>query len=110
MDRNYQPSLLWAYAEAWYRKQKEEEIMEYNPHDFYLYIYRKDEPGAYLLMNSRLYWQEEPMKGDSFQQVDQSALWDNKDVLAEMIIWDRRKKITVMIGKNYAEAWEKISA
>ena len=107
--RNYQPSLIWAKTETWYMAQQEQDARPYKPHELTLYVYRINQPGAWLMTGPKLYWQEEPMTGDYFNNCNQNELAENKEVLGECILWDKRKRKTIIIGKNFVDMWDTIN-
>lgn len=106
--RDYQPSLLWAKVISWY-EQNQENPRPIGPHDVQVYIYRTDEPGAWYLHGPKLYWTDKPM-GEYFQNTDQDDLVDHADQLGEVVLWDRRARKTILVGKTFEEAVRKISS
>lgn len=113
--RYYQPSLLWSIARDWYIDQANSgpryhlsAPQEYGPHDLTLYVYRTDETGAYMLSGPKMYWQDDPMTGDHFGNIDQGALADNADTLGEVVIWDRRLRKTEVVGATFDAAISRI--
>ncbi len=112
-ERDYQPSLLWTKAWAWYQSQpqlvEDRPAMPYGPHDVTLFVYRRDQPGAYQMTGPKLYWTDEPM-GQYFQNVKQDDMLENKDQLGEVVIWDRRRRQTVLIGNTFEKAIERLNS
>ena len=110
--RDYQPSLLWVKTRNWYESQSENKELAHRPlgaHDLTLYIYRTDKSGAWMMHGPKLYWTDEPMSGQYFRNTDQSDLYDNADVLGEVVLWDRRTRQTVLVGHTFEGAIAKIS-
>lgn len=108
--RDYQPSLLWVKVQAWYDAQQDpmSQHRPLGPHDLTLYIYRTDQSGAYMMHGPKLYWTDEPMSGQYFRNTDQDDLFENADLLGEVVLWDRRTKKTVLIGHTFEAAVKKI--
>ena len=106
-ERIYQPSLLWVKAVAYL--QQEQPDREIGSTDLNLYVYRTDTTGAYTMHGPKLYWTDNPMTGGSFTNVDQDDMYNNREKLGEVVLWDRRKKKTILLGQTYELAWEKIS-
>ena len=111
-DRDFQPSLLWAKAAAWYEKQPTEpaHIRAIGPHDLALYIYRVDQPGAWYMYGPKLYWADEPMSGSHFANCSQDSLVEHSDQLGEVILYDRRIHKTILLGKTFPEALKRIES
>jgi len=110
MDRNYQPSLLWSLALAWYEAQRGPDAQPLGPIDLTLYVYRTDTAGAYMMHGPKLYWTDEPMSGQYFTNCDQGSLADHAQTVGEVVLWDRRARKTVVLGKTYDQAWARINA
>lgn len=107
--RDYQPSLLWAKTEDWYKTNMEPPPgSPWGPYDLILYVYRTDATGAYRMMGPKMYWQEEPMTGDYQLNIDQDDMLKHASELGEVVMWDRRLRKTVVIGKTFEEAIKKI--
>ena len=108
-DRSYQPSLLWARAQQWAQDHAPEDAPALGPTDLQLYIYRTDKPGAYRMHGPKLYWADEPT-GSAFGNCDQSALLDNREVLGEVVLSNRRRRTSDLLGATYEEAWDRLTA
>lgn len=111
-ERDYQPSLFWARASAWYEQQPLDAPYQprpLGPHDLTIYIYRSDAPGAWMMTGPKLYWADEPMHGQYFRSTDQGDLAENAGVLGEVVLWDRRIRRTILLGKTFAEALDRLT-
>ena len=106
-ERDYQPSLLFVKACDWYKQQNPERSFHQN--DLTIFVYRKDDVGAYKLSGPKMFWTREPMSSQYFYGIDQDDMFKNADQLGEVVLWDRLYKKTILIGKTFAEAIEKIS-
>jgi hypothetical protein len=108
MDRKYSPSLLWILATSYYR-EKILQQEDFPSCPLALYIYKSDENGAYAMQGPILYFQDTPFASSLYAKVKQTALYDDREKLKEVVIWDKRLKKTVVIGRTYEEAWKKIT-
>ena len=108
--RDYQPSLLWAKAVAWYEAQPTEliHLRPLGPHDLALYVYRLDKPGAYYFHGPKMYWTDAPMSGSHFGNCDQDDLAESAGQLGEVVLYDRRIHKTILIGRTFAEALKRL--
>ncbi len=108
-ERDYQPSLLWAKANDWYKAECPDALPP-GPHELNLFVYRTDQPGAYLMHGPKLYWQDEPMGGSHFNNVEQDDMLRHRDQLGEVVIWDRRRRQTVLVGKTFEKAIDRLNS
>jgi len=89
-SRYYQPQLLWGYFRAWIDANVPENEQDFNPK---LFIFRRDQAGAYRLHGPKLYWCEN-LGASYFTNCDQDELEINLTNLGEVqafVYRDRRR-------------------
>lgn len=94
-ERDYQPSLVWAAFNAWASRQQGGDMNKA------LYIYLKDEPGAYYLHGPKLYLDSDLSDGH-FQNCEQDALWTERERLGDVVAQLYRD--TLLVADNLPDA------
>ena len=107
--RDLQPSLIWAKLTAWMQQNADMEAPGFQNGALKLVIYRTDKPGAWIMRNPKLYWQEN-LAGDSFSNCDQNELRDNADSIGEIVLLNfPQYKGQSFLGNSFEEFLAKIT-
>lgn len=107
MNREFQPSLFWAYVADFAAKQWPD--IPIGKHDIHCYIYRTDQVGAYYLYGPKLYYTDDLASGH-WGNCNQDDLWTNRENLGEIVVHNRHPRVReqVLLGKTFSDAWQKL--